>query len=163
MQVDTKAAREFSEGGDRYTGAEVRLLVHNLCDEVDRLRAQLEAVGVRYVHASEVTGAQRLAVLGSPLYALGDAVLVWANQGDLCAVGLAMEPRHPSMEPFKCPICGSCYFGPLWEGAEYVGRFCKGWPSGWDRSYDPCRGKYEELFGRPNAEVRGRPHDTKQE
>ncbi len=42
MKVDTKAAREFSEGGDRYTGAEVRLWVHNLCDEVDKLRAQLE-------------------------------------------------------------------------------------------------------------------------
>jgi hypothetical protein len=42
MKVDTKAAREFSEGGDRYTGQEVRLWVHNLADEVDRLRAQLE-------------------------------------------------------------------------------------------------------------------------
>lgn len=41
MKVDTKAAREFSESGDRYTGAEVRLWVHNLADEVDRLRAAL--------------------------------------------------------------------------------------------------------------------------
>jgi len=41
MKVDTKAAREFSEGGDSYTGAEVRLWVHTLCDEVDRLRAEL--------------------------------------------------------------------------------------------------------------------------
>lgn len=41
MKVDTKAAREFSEGGDRYTGAEVRLWVHNLADEVDALRARL--------------------------------------------------------------------------------------------------------------------------
>lgn len=53
---------------------------------------------------------------------------------------------HPSFEPFKCPVCGSSYFGPLWEGKEHVGRYCKGWPSGWDRSYDPCRGKHEELF-----------------
>ncbi len=41
MKVSTKAAREFSEGGDRYTGAEVRLWVHNLADEVDSLRASL--------------------------------------------------------------------------------------------------------------------------
>ena len=41
MEVSTKAAREFSEGGDRYTGAEVRLWVHNLADEVDSLRARL--------------------------------------------------------------------------------------------------------------------------
>ena len=41
MNVDTKAARNFAEGGDRYTGAEVRLWVHNLADEVDRLRAEL--------------------------------------------------------------------------------------------------------------------------
>jgi tRNA(Ile)-lysidine synthase TilS/MesJ len=41
MKVDTNAAREFSNGGDRYTGAEVRLWVHNLADEVDRLRQAL--------------------------------------------------------------------------------------------------------------------------
>ena len=44
MKVDTKAARKFSEGGDRYTEAEVRLWVHNLADEVDRLRAALTAL-----------------------------------------------------------------------------------------------------------------------
>jgi hypothetical protein len=44
VKVDTKAAREFSEGGDRYTGAEVRLWVHNLADEVDRLRTALAAL-----------------------------------------------------------------------------------------------------------------------
>jgi hypothetical protein len=43
---------------------------------------------VRYVHACEVTDAQRLAVRGSPLYAFGDAVLVWANEGDLCTKGI---------------------------------------------------------------------------
>ncbi len=43
---------------------------------------------MRYVHACEVTDAQRLAVRGSPLDAFGDAVLVWANEGDLCTKGI---------------------------------------------------------------------------
>ena len=30
-------AREFAEGGDRYTGPEVRLWVYKLCDEIERL------------------------------------------------------------------------------------------------------------------------------
>jgi hypothetical protein len=52
MKVDTQAAREFSEGGDCYTGAEVRLWVHNLADEVDRLRGRLgEAADKALTHA----------------------------------------------------------------------------------------------------------------
>jgi len=27
-----------------------------------------------------------------------------------------------------------------------IGRYCKGWPSKYDSSYDPCRGSHEELF-----------------
>ena len=38
--IDTKTAREFAEGGDRYTGAEVRVWVHDLCDNLDALRAK---------------------------------------------------------------------------------------------------------------------------
>ena len=49
MKVDTNAAREFSNGGDRYTGAEVRLWVHNLADEVDRLRAAVVVARDGYV------------------------------------------------------------------------------------------------------------------
>ncbi len=49
MKVDTNAAREFSNGGDRYTGAEVRLWVHNLADEVDRLRRALGDIA-EYAH-----------------------------------------------------------------------------------------------------------------
>lgn len=59
---------------------------------------------------------------------------------------------HPSSVPFKCPVCGSSYFGPIWSGEVHVGRYCKGWPSGHDRSYNPCRGKHEEMFSaQPNA------------
>lgn len=53
---------------------------------------------------------------------------------------------HPSFVPFKCPVCGSEYFGPLFAHGVYVGRYCKGRPSEFDRSYTPCRGKYEEMF-----------------
>lgn len=74
------------------------------------------------------------------------AGVVLSNQ-----LGDAEKPRHPSMEPFKCPVCGSSYFGPLWKDREHVGRYCKGWPSGWDRSYNPCKGKHEELFSPPNT------------
>ena len=47
---------------------------------------------------------------------------------------------------FKCPVCASVYFGPIFEDKKHVGRFCKGWPSGYDRSYMPCRGRHEERF-----------------
>jgi hypothetical protein len=61
------------------------------------------------------------------------------------------ERAHPSARPFKCPVCGSHYFGPIFEKQEHVGRYCKGWPSGHDRSYIPCRGRHEERFETPNA------------
>lgn len=56
------------------------------------------------------------------------------------------QQEHPSWKPFKCPSCGSIYFGPLWKGSEYVGRYCKGRPSGYDRSYIDCHGNYKEMF-----------------
>ena len=62
---------------------------------------------------------------------------------------------HPSLRPFKCPLCRSPYFGPIFKDGVHVGRFCKGWPSGHDRSYIACKGKHEEKFdfGRsPNGE-----------
>lgn len=55
-------------------------------------------------------------------------------------------PIHPSFAPFKCPACGSRYFGPIFVGGEHVGRYCKGWPRGFDRSHVPCRGTHEEMF-----------------
>jgi hypothetical protein len=45
--MNTKSAREFAEGGDRYTGAEVRLWVHGLCDALDA--AQTEAARLRAI------------------------------------------------------------------------------------------------------------------
>ena len=47
---------------------------------------------------------------------------------------------------FKCQICASPYFGSLFEKGQIVGRYCKGWPTGYDRSYHPCKGKYEERY-----------------
>lgn len=58
-----------------------------------------------------------------------------------------MDYEHPSFKPFKCPVCASHYFGPVWSGKEHVGRYCKGWPSGYDRSYIACPGSHEEIFG----------------
>lgn len=37
-----KRAREFAEGGERFTGAEVRLWVHNLADLADRLQSEVD-------------------------------------------------------------------------------------------------------------------------
>ncbi len=39
-RVDTKLARDFAQAGYTYTGEEVRLWVHNMADEIDRLRRQ---------------------------------------------------------------------------------------------------------------------------
>lgn len=52
---------------------------------------------------------------------------------------------------FKCPICNSEYFGPIFKDSLHIGRYCKGWPSGHDRSYIPCRGSHEELFEEPKT------------
>ena len=38
--INTKTAREFANSADRYTGAEVRVWVHDLCDNLDALRAE---------------------------------------------------------------------------------------------------------------------------
>lgn len=67
------------------------------------------------------------------------------------------------MSPFKCPTCRSPYFGAIFEGGLHVGRYCKGWPSGYDRSYTPCRGKHEERFERPNVEISGHQMPARKE
>ena len=69
-----------------------------------------------------------------------------ANENKPVDVERAKSLYHPSFVPFKCPVCGSEYFGPLFAHGVYVGRYCKGRPSGFDRSYTPCRGKHEEMF-----------------
>lgn len=63
------------------------------------------------------------------------------------------QPTHPSAKPFKCPHCGSHYFGPTFRGKEIAGRYCKGWPSGYDRSYNPCPAKHVEWY--EQADQRG--------
>jgi hypothetical protein len=66
---------------------------------------------------------------------------------ELVACNTSSErPLHQSFQPFKCPVCSSSYFGPIFAGKELVGRYCKGWPSGYDRSYIPCKGKHEEMY-----------------
>ena len=71
--------------------------------------------------------------------------------GSSAELGSDQKPRHPSLKPFKCPACGSHYFGPIFENGKHVGRYCKGRPSGWDRSYYPCRKGHEERFALPNS------------
>jgi len=63
MKVDTKAARDFAEGGDTYTGAEVRLWVHNMADAIESLTAELAAIKAN----------QRLKVPAEPVHFLADA------------------------------------------------------------------------------------------
>ena len=41
-------ARSFAEGGDSYTGPEVRLWVYNLCDEIERLRVEDASLTTAY-------------------------------------------------------------------------------------------------------------------
>lgn len=62
------------------------------------------------------------------------------------------QVEHPSFKPFKCPHCRSTYFSSIFEKGELVGRYCKGWPSQWDRSYDPCPGRHEERYELPTEE-----------
>jgi len=47
---------------------------------------------VRYLPANEMSEAQRLYCVRSELYKIGDAVLVWANEGDLCRQGQRTSP-----------------------------------------------------------------------
>lgn len=61
------------------------------------------------------------------------------------------ENQHPSLKPFKCQVCGSSYFGAVFNEGKHVGRYCKGWSSGHDRSYIPCKGKHVELFDSTSA------------
>ena len=58
----------------------------------------------------------------------------------------------PERADFKCPVCASHYFGPIFEKERHVGRYCKGWPSGFDRSYLPCRGEHVEMFAESQNE-----------
>ncbi len=60
---------------------------------------------------------------------------------------------------FKCPVCSSPYFGPIFEKGQHVGRYCKGWPTGYDRSYHSCKGSHEERFNKEPAAA----DSTKQE
>lgn len=73
-------------------------------------------------------------------------------------------PKAPPIKPqggemsdfvFKCPHCASHYFGPHWAMVDgkyvHAGRQCKGWPTGYDRSYNACPAKYVEMFDAPKA------------
>ena len=67
-------------------------------------------------------------------------------------------------DSFKCPVCSSHYFGSIFESNIHVGRYCKGWPNGFDRGYTPCKENYEERFdAMPQVQVRGEavPDDAK--
>lgn len=69
------------------------------------------------------------------------------------------------MSGFKCPVCASPYFGPIFENGQHVGRYCKGWPSSHDRSYVPCSGRHEERFSsdREIAALRKRAEEAEAE
>lgn len=61
-----------------------------------------------------------------------------------------MKFYRSSFEPFKCPICGSPYFGWVFENWQCVGKYCKGWPSEFgvdpvpvtSSNYKPAHGGY---------------------
>ena len=63
-------------------------------DQAEAWHRATQAESVRYVHASEVTDAQRAAGRNSPLATLGDMVLVWANEGDLCTKGTRISTQQ---------------------------------------------------------------------
>lgn len=47
---------------------------------------------VRYMPVNEMSESQRIYCVRSELYNIGDAILVWANEGDLCRRGERMLP-----------------------------------------------------------------------
>jgi len=49
----TDNARNFAEGGYSYTGEEVRLWVHKLCDEIERLRVEDASLTKAYAEGRE--------------------------------------------------------------------------------------------------------------
>ena len=51
--INTKTAREFANSADRYTGAEVRVWVHDLCDNLDALRAEHSEMCARFEMTSD--------------------------------------------------------------------------------------------------------------
>lgn len=65
---------------------------------------------------------------------------------DAQAAALKAQGSMVDRTGFKCPHCASPYFGPEFEGGKHVGRYCKGHPTGYDRSYHPCKAKYVERF-----------------
>lgn len=104
--------------------------------EITRLRAELAAM------RKDAERSNRH-LLTPDMIAAEDAA------GGVVAAGALAAPepwRHPSFAPFQCPECNSVYFGPIFEGRQHVGRYCKGWPSGHDRSYIPCKGGHTERF-----------------
>lgn len=54
------------------------------------------------------------------------------------------EGQARTTDEFKCPKCNSPYFSssPRPDGTRR--RYCKGWPTGYDRDYHPCSAKYRE-------------------
>ena len=49
----TDNARSFAEGGDRYTGPEVRLWVYKLCDEIERLHTENASLHKAYAEGRD--------------------------------------------------------------------------------------------------------------
>lgn len=107
--------------------------------------------GVTYQASVEVDGyVETQAMLTRMLWA------AWRDRAALATesgrVSVPREPgkAHDSWTPFKCPHCGSIYFGPKYRDIDgkwtHIGRYCKGLPSGFDRSYVPCPESYFELF-----------------
>ena len=70
--------------------ARLQAAVREMPEELETLKLSLfgGTEALRYIFASSVTEDQCEAVRASTLYAAGGAVLIWANEGDLCRCGV---------------------------------------------------------------------------
>ena len=90
----TDNARAFAEGGDRYTGAEVRVWVYQLCDEIERLRQH----AVILAATAEEVERERCATLcenaKSTIWELHDPAIKQAGQNvcDNLAAAIRSQP-----------------------------------------------------------------------
>lgn len=64
--------------------------------------SEAEPRKLRYISfGSPIGDADRARAQASELYKLGDTVLIWCNEGDLCMVGECLDKQEPTIDQLK--------------------------------------------------------------
>jgi hypothetical protein len=84
---------KFYNPADEVIAAQYAAFIKVWLEDISGMVPVFEKVHpVRYLPANEMSESQRTYCVRSELYNIGDAVLVWANEGDLCRQGQQMLP-----------------------------------------------------------------------